>query len=426
MSMRIHVIGLGVEQPPNLNAIAIEAIKQSRCVIGSDRQLSSVKASVDEEKIATMVLPKLSELKSWIDQVQFDSNDQISILASGDPLYYGIGAWVSRNFSDSEIVYYPAVSSIQAACHVLGVSLQDVNVISAHGRSINHLRRDIRSNRTMVILTDKQSTPSHIAQECKALGFNQARIVVCERLGYRNQTIRSFNVNDDALKNIDFDSLHVTILFTRSSNQYVAEFPGIPDDQFHTDKGNGAGLITKREVRLSILSMLQITSQDCFWDVGAGCGSIAIEAQRWCPKADVYAIENHSNRAKLIQKNAEEFGVMSLVTVVEGKAPQALRTLPNPNKVFIGGSGETLTENLNFCWRKLPTSGVLVVSAVTEQSKQQCMHFLTERERLKESEFEAIQLSVSRAGKLANALLFRPNLPVTIYKWTKTCEANNE
>ena len=424
MEMQLHVVGLGIEQPVQLNQSAIEAIKHANWIIGSERQLALVEPIYASQPSYTKILPKLSALKTWLLEEKPANHERVVILASGDPLFFGIGAWVKRHFEQADVNFYPGVSSIQAACHQLGLSLQDVTVVSVHGRPINHLKRELRANRILALLTDNQSSPANIAQQCIELGFSDAKIVVCERLGYDDQNVSSFKVTDPALQSTDFDALHVSIVFTHQSQVFVPEFPGIPDTEFITDKGNGKGLITKREVRLNILSMLQIQSGDCVWDVGAGCGSIAVEGQRWCPSAKVYAIECNEDRVALINQNAMRFGVAPLLQIITGYAPMVLEALPTPQKIFVGGSGDTLCANLEYCWQRLNEGGVLLVSAVTEHSKYQCTQFFEARRQSNDSLFESTQIAVSRAGELAGSLLFRPNLPVTLYKWIKTEENN--
>ena len=427
--MAIHVIGLGVAQQAVLAVNALAALKQAEIIIGSARQLETIAHHVAAEH-RFIELPKLSELKILLAEL---SDQQICILASGDPLYFGIGRWLSKQTSDkqvdsAELYFYPAVSSIQAACHKLGLSLQDCDAISLHGRPVETLRSFIRHNQTLVILTDKHSQPKRLAQECFDMGYHAATITVCEDLGYEKEQVRSFTI-EDLLKNatadvsvgfsaVKFSELQVTIIETGTS-EIMPQFPGFNDELFITGKAAGKGLITKREVRLAILSLLQPSRGDVAWDVGAGCGGIAVEWAYWNKSGQVHAIEHNDQRFDCLQQNAQRFGVVDNLITIQGRAPAVLDTLPQANKIFIGGSDGEMSELLAFCWMQLPLNGVLVVSAVMEKTKQQLLTFRDELLMVGSATIKTSQIAISRGEELAGQLVYRPNLPVTLFRFQK-------
>ena len=432
-TMTIHVIGLGVSQQAVLTANAMSALKQAEVIIGSPRQLETVAIYLaDNSEFTTqplfnikpqlIELPKLSELKELLTEL---SNQQISILASGDPLYFGIGRWLGKNVPADALVFHPGVSSIQAACHKLGVSLQDCDAISLHGRPVETLRSLIRHNQTLVILTDKHSQPKCLAQECSELGYHDAKITVCEDLGYDKEQVRSFSVADllnEGLLNdssaIRFSDLQVTIIETGISTM-MPQFPGFNDELFITGKAAGKGLITKREVRLAVLSLLQPSRGDVAWDVGAGCGGIAVEWAYWNKAGQIHAIEHNDQRFDCLQQNTQRFGVVDNLIPLQGRAPAVLDSLPQANKVFIGGSDGEMSELLAFCWMQLPANGVLVVSAVMEKTKQQLLTFRDELLMVGTANIETSQIAISRGEELAGQLVYRPNLPVTLFRFQK-------
>ncbi len=415
--MIFHIIGLGVSQTAQLTQQALNALQQADSVLGSARQIAVIESHLTQQE--THHFPKFSELPAWLSSQQIIGHTNIVILASGDPLYFGIGRWFSQQYPNNQLRFYPAVSSIQAACHELGLSLQDVDVISLHGRPLNSLRRHIKQNQTLLMLTDQNSSPAALVEECKQLGFISGHIHVCEKLGYDEQNIRTFEINDPQISARSFDPLHVSIISTQNCERYSAEFPGIPDAQFITDGEHGKGMITKREVRLSILSMMQASRGDVIWDIGAGCGSVAIELALWQTQHLVFAIEHHNDRLQCLKSNQEKFGVSQNLHIVSGRAPTALDDLKQPNKIFIGGSDGELALLLKQCWATLPIGGILMASAVTEDTKYILMAFLSHRDECSDAEFESSQITVSRAGQLAGQLLYRPNLPVTLFKWVK-------
>jgi len=432
--MAIHVIGLGAAEQAVLTANAMQALDRSQVIIGSTRQLETVAIYLADDSEFTaqprlIELPKLSELKELLTELnnQQASDQKISILASGDPLYFGIGRWLGKNFQDDELVFHPGVSSIQAACHKLGLSLQDCDAISLHGRPVETLRSLIRHNQTLVILTDKHSQPKRLAQECFDMGYHGAKITVCEDLGYEKERVRSFSIAallEDSNSSVrtsaalSFSELQVTIIETGISTM-MPQFPGFNDELFITGKAAGKGLITKREVRLAVLSLLQPSRGDVAWDVGAGCGGIAVEWAYWNKAGQVHAVEHNDQRFDCLQQNSQRFGVVDNLTPVQGRAPAVLDSLPQANKVFIGGSDGEMSELLAFCWMQLPINGVLVVSAVMEKTKQQLLTFRDELLMVGNANIETSQLAISRGEELAGQLVYRPNLPVTLFRFQK-------
>ncbi|MEH6448524.1 MAG: precorrin-6y C5,15-methyltransferase (decarboxylating) subunit CbiE [Oleispira sp.] len=431
--MAIHIIGLGAAAQAVLTANAMQALDRSQVIIGSPRQLETVSIYLgsdlegdlgsDSEFIVQprlIELPKLNELKALLAEI---SDQQVSILASGDPLYFGIGRWLSKNINTSELFFYPGVSSIQAACHKLGFSLQDCDAISLHGRPVETLRSLIRHNQTLVILTDKYSQPKRLAQECFELGYHSAKITVCEDLGYEKERVRSFSIEallagNSSSSAFDFSELQVTVIETGTS-EMMPQFPGFNDALFITGKAAGKGLITKREVRLAVLSLLQPSRGDVAWDVGAGCGGIAVEWAYWNKAGQVHAIEHNDQRFDCLQQNTQRFGVVDNLIAIQGRAPAVLDSLPQANKIFIGGSDGEMSELLAFCWMQLPANGVLVVSAVMENTKQQLLTFRDELLLVGSATIETSQIAISRGEELAGQLVYRPNLAVTLFRFQK-------
>jgi len=412
--MRIEVIGLGVSAEPHLSPEAQQALADCALVIGSERQLAVVSSLLEGKN--TQILPPLKELKALIDA----HCGPVCLLASGDPLWYGIGRWLGKQFEADQLRFHPAVSSIQAACHQLGLSVQDCEVLSLHGRPLGKLRTRLQRNRTLIILTDAQSQPHHIAQEALSAGLTDARLTVCEALGYPYQQIRTFSVSKLVDEAPEFDPLHVTVLETGCQAGWLPTFPGIEDRYFRTDRGEGRGMITKREVRLQILSLLQPAAGEVIWDIGAGCGSVAVELAYWTPQAQVYAIEHHQDRLNCLDANRERFGVASNLIVIAGRAEQAqtgvLSELPRPDKVFIGGSGGELPALLASCWQDLPEGGVLVASAVMERTRSNLLQFM---EAHPELQSETLQVMINRGESLAGQLCYKPAIPVTLFRFRK-------
>ncbi|MCJ8269482.1 MAG: precorrin-6Y C5,15-methyltransferase (decarboxylating) subunit CbiT, partial [Psychrosphaera sp.] len=211
--------------------------------------------------------------------------------------------------------------------------------------------------------------------------------------------------------------LHVTVIQTKGRGGVLPEFPGIEDASFITGSAPGKGMITKREVRLAILSLIQPSNNDVIWDIGAGCGSVAVELAYWRETAQIYAIEHHPARLECLAQNKSRFGVVGNLKVIEGRAPDCLAELPPANKVFIGGSDGEMAQLLAVSWQQLPEGGLLVASCVTENSKMQLIQFA---DQLATSQVETLQIAVSKGTTLAGQLMYKPNLPVTLFKFSKS------
>ena len=284
------------------------------------------------------MLPKLQELKHSIDGWAESGVERIVILASGDPLYFGIGTWVKRSFTKQEVIFYPNVSSIQAACHRLGLTLQNAQVVSVHGRPLVSLRTQLHPSKTLLLLTDQTNNPQAFAQECIYMGLGLSEIVVCEQLGYEGERVTHYRAHQLATLAHTFHSLNVVIIHTSAEAGRLPSSPGFKDSLFVTDKGAGQGMMTKREVRLAVLSYLGVEANDIVWDVGAGCGGVSVELAYWNPDSEVYAIEHHQTRLACLERNREVFGVVKNLQIVAGRAPSVLAELPSPQRVFVGGS----------------------------------------------------------------------------------------
>jgi precorrin-6Y C5,15-methyltransferase (decarboxylating) len=434
--IRIDVIGLGVTQPPCFSEDSICCFTQADVILGSQRQLDSLfelrQLTQLEVRAQTKVLPKFSELKTLLTSDEMHQK-QLVVLASGDPLFYGIGRWLKQQFNDAfdegRLVFHPAVSSIQAACHRMGLSLQEIDVLSLHGRPLEKLRSQLKANRTLAILTDQFSHPRALAQECVAAGYGESRLTVYERLGYAEERCYQFSVNEwlesADVSSIKVDPLHVSILEVKGLGGQLPVFPGFPDDLFETGAEAGKGMISKREVRLSILSYLEPNYDDIIWDIGAGCGGVAVELAYWNNRVQVYAIEHHAERLEYLDTNRSRFGVVANLGIVAGRAPDCLVDLPSPTKVFIGGSDGALAELLAKSWDALPVGGILVASAVMQSTKDQLKSFAEDLGSSHSSNtaqtvfIESTEIAVKRGRMGDGELEYQAKYPVEIFQFKK-------
>ncbi|MBK9951279.1 MAG: precorrin-6y C5,15-methyltransferase (decarboxylating) subunit CbiE [Candidatus Competibacteraceae bacterium] len=403
----IQVIGMGMEAGA-LGQAARTALEQAELIIGSTAHLAATPENLSAEK-----RPYPSPMSGLPDLLRANAGRRIAMLASGDPLFFGIGSTLLRQFSAEQLVFHPNISSIQAAFARLGRPWQQAQWVSLHGRPLASLRAALQGHRLYALLTDRDSAPAAIARILVETGFGESSVWVAEDLGSDQEQFRAFQVTELADATLAFSPLNVVLLETRGPGGLLPEFPGIPDERFSTGAEPGKGLLSKREVRLTILSLLAPRAGEVGWDVGAGCGGVAVEWARWNSQGEVYAIEVHAERLEHLGINRERFGVISNLHVIAGRAPDAFTDLPDPHAVFIGGSSGGLGEMLEAVWARLRPGGRLVASAVTEDSRVDLHAFVGDRAA------EWTELSVARAEKLAGQRIMRPYLPVLLLKLEK-------
>ena len=464
LKLQIHVVGLGINEPVELSSSALTVLRSADKIIGWQRHKTLVEPLLElyepgkglsekgalektptdkevNESRFTVVL-KLSELQVVIDSVIDNAPDtdvltmqasclqeppvlKIVVVASGDPLYFGIGRWLLQRYSSEQLIFYPAVSSIQAACHRQGISLQDVKVVSLHGRALSTIRPHLKKNAVLVLLTDKNSLPPAIAQECLQADFAETILDVYADLGHSSESHQQFNVSvlakqcADPVHTPTFSPLHITIASIKGEGGLYPEFPGIPDYLYQTGAAPGKGMITKREVRLMITTFMQPAKGDVIWDVGAGCGGVTVELGFWRDDFDLYAIEYRAERLRFLKCNIEHFGIQNHCHIVEGRAPQVLASLPLPNKIFIGGSDGELSGLLEESWQKLPDGGLLVASAVLDSTEAMLKSFACHLSQTEQNQIESVTLAVARNTIDNTVFSSEAKRPITLFKFQK-------
>ncbi|MBU8907812.1 precorrin-6y C5,15-methyltransferase (decarboxylating) subunit CbiE [Desertibacillus haloalkaliphilus] len=348
----IKVIGIGDRGQSSLLPIYHEWIYESERLVGGERHLNFF-PDYKGEKVVLQ-----GGLKKVIDELASEEKQTV-VLASGDPLFYGIGSYLAKKLESVEI--YPHISSIQEAFAKLQESWQDCTFISVHGRKMKGLAQKVDGCQKVCLLTDEENTPAAIANYLLSFGFGEYEAFVAEALGGENEKTTKMTLEEMA----DYKAhpLNVVIL------KQVGESPkwplGIADGEFSQRKPD-KGLITKKEVRVLSLSELQLKQDSIVWDIGTCTGSIAIEAAKIARFGEVYAIEKNEPDLKNFKENTKKF--RTDVTVVQGKAPQGLDQFPNPDAIFLGGTGGEMRELLHVCCNRLKQGGRIVLNAATVES----------------------------------------------------------
>ncbi|AMV73401.1 cobalt-precorrin-6B C5,C15-methyltransferase and C12-decarboxylase [Desulfuromonas sp. DDH964] len=350
---RIYVIGAGVEGQEGFSRRAMELVEQAELLCGGERQLALFPEFSGEKVAIGSDLTGLSErLKG--------SSRRTVVLASGDPLFFGIGRHLLRNLSADELEFVPNVSSVQYAFAKIKEPWDDAVFISAHGRGLQGAVDRIVANDKAAVLTDQLNTPAAIAAELIERGRDGYAAWLCENLGTAEEQITATDVK--GLLQIKAAPLNVLILikeYEAGGEEYVPTL-GIPDEEFATVKK----LITKEEVRVVTLAKLKLRHDMTLWDVGAGSGSVSIEADHLLPNGRIFAVERNPQCREFIKANLRKFSARH-VTLVEGDAPACLEALPDPDRVFVGGSGGNLYAILDAVDGRLPAGGRVVINAVT-------------------------------------------------------------
>lgn len=350
---KIYVIGAGVEGQEGFSGRALELVGRAGMLLGGERQLALFPDFAGEKVVIDANLGEMVE--------RLKKRDRMAVvLASGDPLFFGVGRYLLRNLPEEEFEFVPNVSSVQYAFAKIKEPWDDAVFISAHGRGLKGAVDRIVANDKAAVLTDEGNTPAAIASELIERGRDGYAAWVCENLGTAEEKIIETDVK--GLLEIEAAPLNVLILikeYEAGGDEYVPTL-GIPDEEFSTIKK----LITKEEVRVVTLAKLKLRHDMTLWDIGAGSGSVSVEADHLLPNGRIFAVERNAQCIEFIKENLNKFNARH-VTLVEGEAPACLETLPDPDRVFIGGSGGNLWDILEAVDGRLPAGGRVVLNAVT-------------------------------------------------------------
>jgi len=394
----IHVIGAGIAGQEGFAPLALELINQADLLLGAERLLDLFpefrgdKVNIDKN------------LGVVVERVR-NAEGRVVVLASGDPLFFGIGRYLLRNLPDELIEFLPNVTSAQYAFAKIREPWDDAAFVSAHGRQLEEAVDRIVANDKVAILTDEVNTPAALAAEIIRRGRSGYRAYLCENLGTDDERIRTTDVK--GLVDIVAAPLNVLLLikeFEAGVSHYVPTL-GIPDEEFVTVKK----LITKEEIRVVTLAKLKLRHDMCLWDIGAGSGSICIEAEHLLPNGRIFAIERNEECRQFIKENLLKFNTRH-VSLVEGAAPECLDELPDPDRVFIGGSGGHLWEILDAVDQRLAINGRIVLNAITLDTLTAANEYFGNAGY----QVEVVTVNISRTRPLSNYKMFEAYNPVYI------------
>lgn len=400
MSTVVTVVGVGADGWAGLAGPARDALAGADVIVGVARQLALLPDEIAADRVEWP-----SPLVPAIPAILDEHRDRVlCVLASGDPMFYGIGSTLARR---TEIRVIPHVSSASLVCARLGWALEDVDVVSAVARPVERLHASVHHGRRVLVLSENSSTPLAVARLLTARGFGASRMTVVCSVGGPDERVES-GIADGWSTPVGPLNIVAVECVAAPEARRLPRAPGLPDDTYEHD-----GQITKREIRAVTVAALAPEPGLLLWDIGAGSGSVGIEWLRSHPACRAIAIEPRADRAERITRNANRLGVPNL-RVVHGSAPDALEDLPDPDVVFVGG-GVTVEGVIAAGWAALRPGGRLVVNAVTLESEA-----LVTRWRA-DLGGDLIRLVISRAAPLGGFTAWRPMLPVT--QWTVVKES---
>jgi precorrin-6Y C5,15-methyltransferase (decarboxylating) len=393
---QIYLVGAGITGWEGFGSKAREVITQADLLIGHQRHLDIFPDFKGEKR----ELPSLPEVLEFLRNTE----QRVVILASGDPNFFGIARFLLRNLPKERIEILPNVTSVQYAFAQIKEPWDDAIFVSVHGRGLKGTIDRIVAAEKAAVLTDEKNTPAVIAAELVARGAEGYVVWLCESLGLADEKFTRTDVK--GLLELPAAPLNI-VIFIKVWEPTLQQYPlfGIHDDEFASVKK----LITKQEVRAVTLAKLALQDDLVLWDIGAGSGSISIEASNLVPNGKLFAIEKNPEALVHLHDNLKKF-VARNVQLVEAYAPEGLEGLPDPDRVFIGGSGGNLEEIINFLDKRLKADGVIVLNAVTLDTLTKAVEFFEDHGYL----LEIVCINVARTRNLTEYRMFEAQNPVYI------------
>ena len=400
----ITVVGIGEDGLEGISPAARRLIETADVLVGGKRHLAKVPVGPERR------LDWKDGFDKAFNQMERNKGKKVVVLASGDPLNFGVGANVVRRFGADRVTVVPSPGAFSLAAAAMGWPLADVQCLTVHGRPLEAVHLHLVPGRRLLVLGRDGWTPGKLAKLLKGRGFGPSPMTVLANMGGKETRLKGMARKWPKKKLPDLNVIAVECVAAPGAD-IRPRTPGLPDDAYRHD-----GLITKREVRAATIARLGPLPGQVLWDVGAGSGSVAIEWLRAEPTAQAVAIEMNKKRLAFIALNARNLGAPGL-KIVEGAAPGVLKGLqPPPDAVFLGG-GVSKKGLLEACWRALLPGGRLVANGVTIEAQQRLLSFRNV------CGGELVRIAVSRAAPMGPAgrlHAFRPLKEVTQLAAVKT------
>jgi len=354
---KVHIVGIGDDGVDGVTGQARRVLESAEVLLGPESCAPLLPPALAGRLQATANLEELCE------KIEAAGSKRLVVLASGDPLFYGTARYVCSKLGKDRFEVVPHVSSMQLAFARVKESWEEAFLANLSGQSIERVVDKIRTSETVGLFTSEQWPPSAVARALLDEGIDYFQAYVCENLGSPDERVTQGGLADIAKDS--FGPLNVMILVRKAR---AADTPGQVGnrlfgnaDECFLQSRPKRGLLTPSEVRSLALAELSLRATSVVWDVGAGSGSVGLEAARIARDGMVHAIEMDPDDHRLITANAERFGVHNLKAVL-GKAPEAWKSLPDPDAVYVGGSGRDVSMLVEEAWKRLKAGGRLVTA----------------------------------------------------------------
>ena len=388
----LHVVGIGAEGLDSLTPASRAVIESADVIIGGERHLGFAAADLKAERIAWP-----SPFNALVEVIGSMRGRRVVVLATGDPLWYSVGARLARALPREEIIFHPQLSAFQLAACRMGWSLADTETLTVHGRAAEQIIPYFEPGARLLVLGNDEGSAAEIGRLLCENGYRKARITVLVAMGTAEEARIAAIADDPPAAVPAFHTLAIECV-AAGKGRLPGRGPGLPDHAFRHD-----GKVTKREVRALTLARLSPARAALLWDVGAGCGSVAIEWMRMARDARAIAVEPRADRRALIAENALKLGAPRL-DIIAGEAPEALCGLPPPDAVFIGGG--LSMETVRVCLEALKSHGRLVANAVTLESEELLLDLW------REFGGDLTRISIDRADAIGKRHGWRSLMPV--------------
>jgi len=398
MSAWLHIVGIGEDGLNGLTPATRAVVEAAEVIVGGDRHHLLAKG-VSGERIAWP-----SPFDALIETLKGMRGRRVVVLATGDPLWFSIGARIGRSIDPGEIIYHPQVGAFQLAAARMGWSMADVETLTVHGRPVEQMIAFIQPDVRLLILTTGEDTPEQIARFLSERGFGKSRMSVFAAMGGANEA--RFDGVAESWNHVvpAFNTLAVECLAAGDA-ALLPRVPGLSDELFQSD-----GTMTKQEVRAVTLARLMPMRGALLWDIGTGCGSVAVEWMRGARYARAVGIEPRADRRAMAAANALALGTPKL-ELIDGMVPEALIGLEAPDAIFIGGGLSVGV--FDAAWAALKPLGRMVCNAVTLESETVLIGLQ------KTHGGQLIRLSVDRAAPIGSFRGWQPQRPVVQWSLIK-------
>ncbi|MVU82574.1 precorrin-6y C5,15-methyltransferase (decarboxylating) subunit CbiE [Nocardia sp. ET3-3] len=403
------VVGIGADGWDGLGGPARREIAACAVLLGSTRQLALIPQDQTGALRVSWPSPLVPALPGLLAE---HAGRRVVVLASGDPMFFGIGVTLTKLVGTQALRVLPQPSSVSLACARLGWALNETPVVSAVGRRVETVLPELSDGRRILVLSSDEQTPVQVADLLAHNGFGQSALTVLEQLGGPGERVLS----GTAAKwdHLAGDALNIVAIecVADPAAPRLTRIPGLPDTAY-----GGDGQLTKAEVRALTLSALAPAPGELLWDVGGGSGTVAIEWCRTHPACRAVAFERMDSRRDQIAANASGLGVPQIEVL--GAAPESFAGVPAPDAIFLGG-GLTQDGMFDACWRALRPGGRLVASAVTAESEALLL-------RLSGLHGGALRrFQIYRGEPLGGFTAWRPQLPVAHWSVVKPAAAQRQ